>query len=333
MLRRIMAIAGRDLKSGLRDYTILYILIAPFFLAILLKAFIPNAGASLIHVVVPDTADPAWVETLASFGTVERAIDREALIRRVKNSDDVFALIKNEDHVEIIAAGDEAAGSLELVRSVMNGLANQNFTLPVTMSVTDLGWRLSPLLQHGSNMILLLVSIFGGMIVMLGLVEEKQYRTLAAINVAAVSPGEYVIGKGLLGFVIPVVHGFAILLILGFSEIDYLKVTLVILSIALIGMIAGFALGVWNDNQMTAISSMKVMFLPLLGSLFGAVFLPDKWLPLLYWSPYYWAFRAVEGILLQQATWPFVLQNCGLILLISLVIYLLLQKRIRRGLV
>jgi ABC-2 type transport system permease protein len=182
-------------------------------------------------------------------------------------------------------------------------------------------------------MILLLVSIFGGMIVMLGLVEEKQYRTLAAINVAAVSPGEYVIGKGLLGFVIPVVHGFAILLILGFSEIDYLKVTLVILSIALIGMIAGFALGVWNDNQMTAISSMKVMFLPLLGSLFGAVFLPDKWLPLLYWSPYYWAFRAVEGILLQQATWPFVLQNCGLILLISLVIYLLLQKRIRRGLV
>lgn len=331
MFRRIFAITQRDLKSGLRDYMILYVLAAPLLLALILKAFVPSAGASLIHVAVPENADTAWVEQLRQYGKVEVFPDRDELLSRVQDTDDVLGVIASGDTYEVIAAGNEAQGSRELVLSVINGIANQDLELPVSLSISDLGWRLSPLLQHGSNLILLFVSIFGGFIVMFGLVEEKQYKTLAAINVSAVSRREYVIGKGILGFVIPILHGYGILLILGFTNIDFLKVTLVILSIALIGVIVGFVIGVWNDNQMTAVSSMKMTFVPLLGSIFGAIFLPDRWLPVLYWSPYFWAFEAIEGILLKEATWLFVLRNCAMILLISIVIFLLLQKKIRRG--
>jgi ABC-2 type transport system permease protein len=171
------------------------------------------------------------------------------------------------------------------------------------------------------------------MIVMLNLVEEKQYNTLSAINVSAISQTEYVIGKGLLGFAIPVIHGYGILLILGFTSINYLMMTLVILSIAIIGMIVGFVIGVMNNNQMTAISSMKATFLPILGSLFGAIFLPEKWLPVLYWSPYYWAYEATEHIILKEAEWLMIFRNCGIILLITSLVFLMLLKRIRRNLV
>jgi ABC-2 type transport system permease protein len=331
MFRRIFAITLRDLKSGLRDYMILYVLVAPLLLAVILKAFVPSAGANLIRVAVLEDADSAWVEMLGQYGTVEQFRTRDELIRRVQDTDDVFAVIVTGGEYEVIAAGNEAEGSREMVLSVINGIANQDLELPVTLSISDMGWQLSPLLQQGSNLILLFVSIFGGVIVMFGLVEEKQYKTLAAINVSAVSRSEYVIGKGILGFIIPVLHGFGILLILGFTSIDYLKVTLVILSVALIGVIVGFVIGVWNDNQMTAVSSMKMTFLPLLGSVFGAIFLPDKWLPVLYWSPYYWAYEAVDGIILKEASWPFILRNCAIILLITIVIFLLLQKKIRRG--
>jgi ABC-2 type transport system permease protein len=268
---------------------------------------------------------------LGQYGTVEQFRTRDELIRRVQDTDDVFAVIVTGGEYEVIAAGNEAEGSREMVLSVINGIANQDLELPVTLSISDMGWQLSPLLQQGSNLILLFVSIFGGFIVMFGLVEEKQYKTLAAINVSAVSRSEYVIGKGILGFIIPVLLGYGILLILGFTSIDYLKVTLVILSVALIGVIVGFVIGVWNDNQMTAVSSMKMTFIPLLGSVFGAIFLPDKWLPVLYWSPYYWAYEAVDGIILKEAPWPFVLRNCAIILLITIVVFLLLQKKIRRG--
>ncbi|MDW7659075.1 MAG: ABC transporter permease [Bacillota bacterium] len=331
MFRRIFAITLRDLKSGLRDYMILYVLIAPFLLAIILKAFVPSAGANLISVAVLDDADTAWVETLEQYGSVEKFKTRDELIRRVQDTDDVFAVIDIDGKFEVIAAGNETEGSREMVLSVINGITNQDLALPVTLSISDMGWRLSPLLQHGSNLIILFVSIFGGFVVMFGLVEEKQYKTLAAINVSAVSRSEYVIGKGILGFIMPILHGFGILLILGFTSIDYLKVSIVIISVALIGVIVGFVIGVWNDNQMTAVSSMKMTFLPLLGSVFGAIFLPDKWLPVLYWSPYYWAYMAVEGIILKQATWLFILRNCAVILLIAVIIFLLLQKKIRRG--
>lgn len=331
MFRRIFAITLRDLKSGLRDYMILYVLVAPLLLAVILKAFVPSAGANLIHVAVLEDADSAWVEMLGQYGTVEQFKTRDDLIKRVQDTDDVFGVIDTGGNTEVIAAGNEAEGSREMVLSVINGIANQDLDLPVTLTLSDMGWRLSPLLQHGGNLILLFVSIFGGFIVMFGLVEEKQYKTLAAINVSAVSRSEYVIGKGILGFIIPVLHGYSILLILGFTGIDFLKVTFVILAIALIGVIAGFVIGVWQDNQMAAVSSMKAAFIPLLGSIFGAIFLPDKWLPVLYWSPYYWAFEAVESIILKEATWLFILRNCAFILLISIIVFLLLQKKIRRG--
>ena len=330
-MKRILAIARRDLKSGLRDYMVLYILVAPIFLALLLKAFIPTAGAVVIHAAVVKGADPAFIERLEQHGRVEQLASRDELIRRVAAKDDVIGLVETSDGFELIAGGNESEGSVELVEAVVDQWVNRDLELPATVTVEDVGWLLSPLMRYGANFLIVFVSVFGGMIVMLNLVEEKQANTLAAINVTAIRRWEYIAGKGLIGFVLPVVHAFAILLLLGFTDLQAGMVVLVVLTIALISLIIGFGIGIHSDNQMSAVSSMKMGFIPVFGSLFGAIFLDEKWHPLLYWSPFYWAFQSMDAIILKQAEWLEIIRNSSIIVALTALVFLLMLKRIKRG--
>ena len=128
------------------------------------------------------------------------------------------------------------------------------------------------------------------------------------------------------------IHVLGILLILNYGPIDYVKAAVVILALALTSVIVGFAIGIRTDNVIGAISGMKMMFVPILASVFGAIYLKESLHFLLYWSPFYWAFRAMDRIILQTATWQAVLLPTGIILLISTVVMLLMAKRIRQGL-
>ena len=64
MLKRILSIALRDLKSGIRDFMIVYILIAPFLLAFILNLLVPGASSITVNVVLEETADKELIEYL-----------------------------------------------------------------------------------------------------------------------------------------------------------------------------------------------------------------------------------------------------------------------------
>lgn len=333
MLKRISTIMLRDIKSGLRDNMILYILVMPLLIAVVLRLFIPSAGAHLIQVALPETSDPALVDMLKEHAQVEKVADRAALERRVKARDDVFGILEQDDGgYEILATGNEQEGMLDMLRSVLLVWENPELETGVMFDISDLDWQLSPLARFGASFLVVFISVFGGMIVMLNLVEEKQDNTMAAIQVAAIHRHEYVIGKGLLGFILPILHGFAILVILGFTHLHFGMIAIVVLAIAFIGLILGFVIGIYNDNPIAAVSSMKIAFLPIFGSLFGAIFLAERWHPLLYWSPFYWAFQSLDAIVLQNAAWPLILRNSGIILAITFVVFLGLFRRIQKGL-
>jgi ABC-2 type transport system permease protein len=332
MLRRILAVTLRDLRSALRDTMIIYILIAPLLLALMMKAFVPTAGNTVLNTAVPETASYELVEFLEEYGRVELADDRAAIIDRVRDTDDLIGVVQSDESgLEIIAAGNEMAGTVEMVEAVLLRWQNPDVELPIDLSMSDMGWRLSPLARYGSSFLVVFMSVFGGMIVMLNLVEEKQYNTLAAINVSAIRRWEYVVGKALLGLVTPVIHAFAVLLIMGFNQINYLQVALVTVAIALISMITGFVIGVYQSEPIGAVASMKIMFLPIMASVFGGIFLADKWHPLLYWSPFYWAYRSIDSIIMQQAKWGQLWLNNLIILFITLIVFGLMYKRIQRG--
>ncbi|WP_193708362.1 ABC transporter permease [Alkalibaculum sporogenes] len=331
-MKKIFTITMRDIVSSLRDSMIIYIIIFPFILAVILRMMTSSVGATTVNIAVDNSIDSTMVEYLEDFGNVETFDSIERVNKRVNDTDDVFGLTKKGLTYSIIQEGNERASSVDLLEYMVSSYENQNLDLPIEVEVSDIGWNLSPIKQYGGNLLIVFISVFGGMIILINLVEEKQENTLSAVNVSSITRTQYVIGKGLLGFMVPIIHSIGILAILNYGQINYLMVIVVILCIAMISVLIGFLIGVTNDNILGAISSMKMLFIPILGSIFGAIFLGSQWHYLLYWSPFYWAFNALNSIILKEATWSGVLLNCSIIILITGIIFALLSKKIKRGL-
>ena len=332
MFKRVLAIVSRDIKSGTRDFIMIFIIIMPILLALALKALIPGAGAATVKIVVPEPADADLISYLEGYGKVEVVDDRNDIEKRVLKTDDIFGLIQEDGRYNIIQQGNETQGALDMVRYIVSSYENKDTELPVDVLISDIGWGLSPLKHQGAILLVVFGTVFGGMLIVLALVEEKMSNTISAINVTTVSRTEFIIGKGLLGFLIPIIGAFATILILGFEGINYGMLVSIILSTALISIIIGFSIGVMNTEPISAIASMKSIFVPVFGSVFGAMFLSSKWQFLLYWSPFYWAYKGMDAIILQTAAWGQILLYCFIILALTAVVFLLLSKRIRQGL-
>lgn len=65
---------------------------------------------------------------------------------------------------------------------------------------------------------------------------------------------------------------------------------------------------------------MKMLFIPMLGSVFGGMLIADKWQFLLFWSPFYWAYKSMDAMLLNQAKWGSIILNTGIIMVINAIV-------------
>lgn len=332
-MKKMLAIISRDIKSGTRDWLIIYLSLASLLIALILRTLIPGLSSSSLSVVMLDNADSKLVDILSERATILLVDSQEALEERILRLDDVYGVIEQSDGTyKIINQGNEALPMNDTLRYMINAYSGQSVTLPFEVAFSDIGWMMSPLKLEGGSLLIIFTTVFGGMLILLNLVEEKMSNTLSAINVSPISRTQFVVGKGLLGFMIPIFGGFGSALILGFTEIDFLMYFVSVVSISLISIIIGFSIGVVNNEPISAIASMKIVFVPILASIFGAMFLSDQWQFVLYWSPFYWAYDSIHAILLDEATWGQILRNSGLIILLTGLVFLGLRKRIQNGL-
>lgn len=328
-MKKILVILGRDIKSGLRDWLIVYLSIAPFLIAFILRMLIPGAGDTALSVVVVEN-DPIAVH-IEEYARVETVKDIEALEERVMRIDDVIGIIAKDEGYEIVLQGNEPEYNRELLTVLLERIKNADLEIPITISFSDIGWEMSPLKLHGGSVLLIFTTVFAGMFIVLNMVDEKMHNTLSAINVTPIGRIRTIIGKSIMGFVLPVIGSIGSALILGFGGINIAMFIFTILSISLISIIIGFSIGVVNEEPISAVASMKIIFVPVLASVFGGMFLAEKWHPILYWSPFYWAYDSINSILLQEARWGQLLMNSSIILLITAIVFFALRKRIRNG--
>jgi ABC-2 type transport system permease protein len=331
-MKQILAIMNRDFISGKRDFIFVYLIIAPFLLALALKAIIPGIDSTTINIAVLDTMDQEIVNYLDEFAKIKKFETVQDIRVRVGKTDDYLGLVKKNDKYNIINQGNETTGSLDFLELIVNSYQKDLYIFPIDIKITDNGWKLHPLKQQGANFLIVFTTVFGGMLILLSLVEEKMSNTISAINISPTTKIEFIIGKSVLGFIIPIIGIFGILLILNFDHINYYMVTLLSISTALISMIIGFVIGVMNDDQISAIASMKMIFIPIMGSVFGAIYLSDKYHFLLYWSPFYWAYEGINAIILNEATWPMIIKYSSIIIFITIIVFMLLKNRIEKGL-
>lgn len=331
-MKKIIAIVSRDVKSGTRDWLIMYLAIAPILIALVLKALIPGVSDTTLNVVLLEDTKGEVKTHIETYAKVTYVDDQAALEERVLRMDDVFGLTIDQDNYAIISQGNEVYNMVQLFSSVIDQYRYKDLDIKAEVITSDMGWTMSPIKLYGTIIVIMFTTILGGMMIVLNLVEEKMSNTLSAINVTPTSRVELIAGKGLLGFILSIFGAYITIFILGFSDINTAMLAVTVFCLAWISVIIGFGIGVVNDEPISAVASMKMTFVPLLASVFGAMYLPAKWMFVLYWSPFYWAYINIKDVLMQEGIWSEILMRNAFILVITGLVFVGLKSRIKRGL-
>jgi len=332
MFRRIWMIFIRDLKVNSKDFISLYIFVVPILLAVLINLFAPGINDTTINLALIEGENENQVEYLERFAKVELFDNEIDIQKRVEKRDAIIGIIPENGVYYMMIQGNEPEGVVEYAK-----LLNSFYELDVHIEdsngeLIEFGRTVPPLKKTLVNVCMLFISILGGMLMALNIVEEKVDNTLSAINLTPTSRITFVLGKSVMGIVLSIFGSMALILITGFGNINILQLLLLLFITSLLSILVGFIQGLTNDDIISAAGSIKLLFLPLIAGVLAIEMLGDKWQKFFYWNPFYWAYKGNDLILSQSGRWGQILIYSGIVLVLSGLVYLFLAPKIRKGL-
>jgi ABC-2 type transport system permease protein len=332
MFKKIWTIFIRDLRVNMRESITLYIIIAPLLLAVGINFISPGINDTSVNLAMIENENPAREEYFDNFAHVYLFSDKNKVEERVKVRDDFIGLLPEDGGYYIMIQGNEPESVVEYAK-LLNVLYESGVRLNDARSeIIEFGRTVPPLKKMLVNILLLLISMLAGMLIALNILEEKVDNTVSAINITPVSRSAFILGKSFVGIFVALFSSIACLLITGFYDVNIGQVALLIFSLTILSLIIGFTQGLNSSDVMEAAGSVKLLFLPLAGSIAGYEFVKGNWQIFFYWSPFYWAYRANDLILSKSGTWPQLLLFTCIILVICAAVYAVLAPRIARKL-
>ncbi len=332
MLNKIIRIFRKDLKITTRDSMLIYIIVIPILMAVGILLFAPGISDSSTKFAMLENDSSEYIEYIQNYAQVELFDSMDELERRVLKRDDVTGIIQNGSSFEVIAEGNEDPSAV-IMSETINALYGLGATREnTTAEILSLKKSVPPIKTNLVNMLILLVIMLAGMIISLGIVEEKSDNTISAMNVSPVSQNNFIIGKSLLGGLVALGSIIISLLILGYYDINWFMIILVGLTTMILTMVVGFLQGINSSDVIEAAAGVKMLMLPIAGSIAGYELLSAKWQWTMYWSPFYWSYKANDMILSKNAQWSEILLYSAIVFVLSMVIYFVSIPRIRKGL-
>ncbi|MFC1920535.1 ABC transporter permease [Chloroflexota bacterium] len=309
-----------------------YMMVIPLILAVGITLFAPGLNDTTVKLAMLKSDDIEHIEYMKQFSIVELFDSVDELESRVEKRDDTAAIAPTGNSYEIILQGNES----ELVEEyavLLNTLYELGATKEeTTAQLISFGRTVPPLKTMLVVMLISMTIMLTGMLIAINIVEEKAENTISAINVTPISQTAFVLGKSLFGGTTAMLGIIGAVLITGFYDINWFMIILVGLTSMILSLVVGFLQGLSSKDVMEAAGSVKLMFLPIAGSIAGYELLADKWQWTMYWSPFYWAYKANTMILSKTADWGTVLISTGMVIGLSLIIYLVSIPKIRKGL-
>lgn len=316
MMRRIFSLMRRDLRSQTRDFMLLYMILAPFLLALVLRAFLPSVGAASINLVVTEELGQSMIAKLQEYGSIEVVADRTAVERRVGQLDDVAGIVREGDGYVVILEGNEADATRELPGLVLADIERGGV---VPIGQRELGRYESPLKPFAVSFVPLMGVLVGGLLIGFSIIEEKEDNVVSAISVSPMSRFEYIFGRSLIGVVMGLVLAVPPIYVLGATGFNVTQVAVVTLSATLIGVILGLYIGAVATNQIEGIGVLKLAALPFTIAPLLVFMLPAKWHWTLMWIPTFWTVRGYKAIFMDGLGWSEVLRLAAIGLAVSFV--------------
>lgn len=332
MLRKVGAIFLRDLYGNARDAVAMMILLFPLVFALGINLIVPGIYDTTVNVAMVRGADEARAAFFAQFANVELLGSEQAVETRVKQRDAVLGIVQAGEGTVILTQGNETESQVDYAK-LINVLFDANVQLSdAHAELVEFGRTVPPIKKTMVNALLLFITIFAGMLIALNILEEKTDHTVRAISVTPTSRTAFIFGKSLSGMAYALVSSVLCLLITGFTDVHFGQALLIAVMGTFISLLVGFVQGLSSSDIMEAAGSVKLMFLPMIGSVIGYELLSPQWQVALYWSPFYWAYRANDSILSKNGSWPDLLLYCVCIMAICAIVYAVLAPRIRNKL-
>ena len=332
MLKRILTIFTRDLKVNMREFLTLYMMIIPLILAVGINFISPSINDTSVNLALIENENPKQAAYFEDFAHVELFSDEQRVEDRVRSRDDVAGILPKDNGYYIMTQGNESELVVDYAK-LLNVLYESDVQLEDARSeIIEFGRTVPPLKKMLVNVLLLLISMLAGMLIAINILEEKVDNTVSAINVTPTSRRTFILGKGFTGMFVAIFSSIAVLLITGFYTVNLGQAALVVFSSTILSLLIGFIQGLNSDDFMEAAGSVKLLFLPMAGSIAGYEFVTGNWQIFFYWSPFFWAYKANDMILSKSGTWPQLILYIGIILVICGAVYVLLAPRIVRGL-
>ena len=334
MLKKLFIIFKKDFLISRRDSMALFIMIMPIVLALGVRLFTPGLNDTTVNLAMLKSDDSQHIEYMQQFSKVELFNNIDDAERRVLKRDDVAAIVPRENSTgyEIILQGNEDE-VIENYSVMLNAFYELGSTKEETSAqLVSFGRDVPPLKTMLVTMLISMTIMLAGMLIAISIVEEKAENTVNALNVTPISQTGFVLGKSLLGTVVTLVGIVCAVLITGFYDINWFMIILMGFTSMLLSFIVGFIQGLSSDDVMEAAASVKMIMLPVAGSIAGYEFIADKWQWTMYWSPFYWAYKANIMILSKTADWGIVLLSAGMVTVLTFLVYLLSLPKLRKGL-
>ena len=332
MINKLFIIFKKDFLSARRDAMATYIMVIPLILAVGITLFAPGLNDTTVKLAMLKSDDIEHIEYMEQFSKVELFDGVDELERRVEKRDDIAAIAPTGNSYEIILQGNESE-IVEEYAVLLNTLYELGSTEEeTTAQLISFGRTVPPLKTMLVNILILMTIMLAGMLIAISIVEEKAENTISAINVSPISQTAFVVGKSLFGGTVAMLGIIGALLITGYYDINWLMIILVGLTSMILSLVVGFLQGLSSEDIMEAAASVKIMMLPMAGSIAVYEFVADKWQWTMYWSPFYWAYKANTMILSKTADWGTVLLCTAMVIGLSLIVYLASLPRLRKGL-
>ncbi|MFC1917876.1 ABC transporter permease [Chloroflexota bacterium] len=332
MIKKLLIIFKRDFLSARRDVMATYMMVIPLILAVGITLFAPGLNDTTVKLAMLKSDDIKHIEYMEQFSKVELFNNVDELERRVEKRDDIVALAPKGNGYEIILQGNESE-IVEDYAVLLNTLYELGSTEEeTTAQLISFGRTVPPIKTMLVVMLISMTVLLSGMLIAINIVEEKAENTISAINVTPVSQTAFVVGKSLFGGTVAMLGIIGAILITGFYDINWFMILLVGLTSMILSLVVGFLQGLSSEDVIEAASNVKVMMLPIAGSIAGYELLVDKWQWTMYWSPFYWAYKANILILSKTADWGTVLLSTAMVIGLSVIVYLVSLPKIRKGL-
>ena len=301
-------------------------------IAVVILIISPGISDSALSVAMLSDADHSQVAYFEDFAKVSQYDSLDAIEERVGKRDDMVGIVATGGSFEIIMQGNESQEIEDMAKSI-NALYELGAQKSDSrMTIYDFGEHVAPLKKVLASALMLMITVMAGMIVTMGIVNEKTDDTIKASNVTPFKQISYILGKSFMGVFMLLFSSVISLLILGFWDINWLQMLLVLICASLLSIIIAFMLGIISHDFIEAAGSLKMLFLPLAGSILVYELTAPKWHWTVWWSPFYWTFKGADEIINRSAEWPSILLYTALVLVITLAVYFILAPKIRKGL-